>query len=85
MFSKPPMDSVPSLIALVRVESLQSLATMSRLYAARSFDVAGKRVEAVAQYRAVLARPDIYDSHDKAKRGLTEPFRLKDKEKKVSE
>ena len=31
MFSKPPIDSVPSLMALVRVESLQSLATMSRL------------------------------------------------------
>ena len=31
MFSKPPMDSVPSLIALVRVESLQLEATMSRL------------------------------------------------------
>ncbi|HEY0547691.1 MAG TPA: hypothetical protein VGC91_20080 [Pyrinomonadaceae bacterium] len=62
-----------------------TLATMSRLYAARSFDLAGKRSEALAQYRAVLARPDIYDSHDKAKHGLSEPFKLKDREKKVSE
>ena len=31
IFSKPPMDSVPSLMALVRVESLQSAAEMLRL------------------------------------------------------
>lgn len=62
-----------------------TLSTMSRLYAARSFDLAGKRAEALAQYRAVLARPDVYDSHDKAKHGLSEPFKLKEKEKKVSE
>ncbi|MBV9210786.1 MAG: hypothetical protein JOZ52_09170 [Acidobacteria bacterium] len=62
-----------------------NLATMSRLYAARSFDLAGKRAEALAQYRAVLARPEVYDSHDKAKKGLSQPFKMKDKEKKVSE
>jgi hypothetical protein len=60
-------------------------ATMSRLYAARSFDLAGKRNEALAQYRAVLNRPDVYDSHEQAKRGLSEPYKLKDKEKRVSE
>ncbi len=60
-------------------------ATMSRLYAARSYDLAGKRSEALAQYRAVLNRPDVYDTHEKAKKGLSEPYKLKDKEKKVSE
>jgi hypothetical protein len=63
----------------------QSLATMSRLYAARSYDLAGKRDDALAQYKIVLTRPDIYDSHENAKRGLREPYKMKAKEKKVSE
>ena len=62
-----------------------NLATMSHLYAARSLDMAGKRNEALAQYRMVLSRADIYDSHADAKRGLSEPFRLKPSQKKVSE
>ena len=51
------------------------LATMSRLRAAQALDLAGKRDEALEQYKAVLARPNIYDSHEEAKRGLREPFR----------
>ena len=52
------------------------LATMACLYAAHAFDVAGKRNEALAQYRAVLARPNVYDSHDLAEKGLREPFKM---------
>ena len=52
------------------------LATMAYLYAARSLDVAGKREEALAQYRAVLARPNVYDSHDLAQKGLRTPFKM---------
>jgi hypothetical protein len=51
------------------------LATMSRLRAAQALDLAGKRGEALEQYKAVLARPNIYDSHEEAKRGLREPFK----------
>jgi hypothetical protein len=51
------------------------LATMSRLRAAQSLDLAGKRNDALEQYKAVLARPNIYDSHEEAKRGLREPFK----------
>ena len=51
------------------------LATMSRLRAAQSLDVAGKRAEALTQYKEVLARPNVYDSHEEAKRGLKEPFK----------
>jgi tetratricopeptide (TPR) repeat protein len=62
----------------------QSLGTLSRLYAARSLDLSGKRNEALVQYRSVLTRPDVYDSHADAKRGLSEPFKLKPSQKKVS-
>ena len=53
----------------------EGLATMSHLYAAHALDLAGKRNEALAQYRAVLARPKVYDAHDQAQSGLKEPFK----------
>jgi predicted Zn-dependent protease len=51
------------------------LVTMAHLYAARAYDTGGKRDEALAQYKAVLARPNIYDAHDSAKRGLQKAYR----------
>lgn len=51
------------------------LVTMAHLYAARALDMAGKRNEALSQYRQVLTRPDIYSAHDAAKKGLREPYR----------
>jgi tetratricopeptide (TPR) repeat protein len=53
-----------------------SMVTRARLRAAQAFDVAGRREEAVTQYKAVLALPDIFDSHEDAKRGLKEPYKL---------
>ena len=55
----------------------QGLATMAHLYAARALDLAGKRNDAVTQYRAVLARPNVYDAHDQAQAGLKEAFKKK--------
>jgi len=52
-----------------------SMVTRSKLRAAQALDVAGKREEAVTQYKAVLARPNLYDSHEDAKRGLKEPYK----------
>jgi tetratricopeptide (TPR) repeat protein len=52
-----------------------TLVTMAHLYAARAFDLAGKREDALSQYREVLARPDIYAAHEEAKKGLRQPFR----------
>ena len=51
--------------------------TVSRahLRAAQSFDLAGKRNEALVEYRVVLSRPNIYDSYDQARRGQKEPYR----------
>jgi tetratricopeptide (TPR) repeat protein len=51
--------------------------TVSRahLRAAQSFDLAGKRNEALAEYRVVLSRPNVDDSYDQARRGQKEPYR----------
>jgi hypothetical protein len=55
----------------------QGLATMAHLYAARALDLAGKRNDAMTQYRAVLSRPNVYDAHDQAQSGLKEAFKKK--------
>jgi tetratricopeptide (TPR) repeat protein len=51
-----------------------NLATVSRLRAAQMYDLAGERQEALAQYKAVLARPNVYDTRQQAERGLSKPF-----------
>ncbi len=63
-------------LAATKVERAeQGLVTMAHLYAARAYDVGGKRDEALEQYKAVLARPNVYDAHDSAKRGLRQAYR----------
>lgn len=52
------------------------LVTMAHLFAGHALDAAGRRNEALAEYRAVLARPNVYDAHDLAKKGLKEPFKV---------
>ncbi len=62
-------------IAATKTERAEAaLVTMAHLYAARAFDLAGKRNDALSQYREVLTRPDIYAAHDEARKGLKEPF-----------
>lgn len=53
-----------------------ALVTMAHLQAGRALDLAGKRNEAMSHYKVVLTRPDIYDAHDGAKKGLREPYKL---------
>jgi tetratricopeptide (TPR) repeat protein len=63
-------------ILATKVEGAEpSLVTMSHLYAARALDLAGKRNDAMSHYRTVLTRPDIFDAHDGAKKGLREPYK----------
>lgn len=64
-------------LVVVRRSSEVGLASMARLRAAHTLDLAGRRREALDEYRAVLAAPDVYNSHDEAKRGLREPYRVK--------
>jgi 23S rRNA A1618 N6-methylase RlmF len=52
------------------------MVTRARLRHAQALDLAGRRDEAVTQYKAVLARPNVYDSHEDARRGLKEPYKL---------
>ncbi|HEY8185872.1 MAG TPA: hypothetical protein VIF64_07370 [Pyrinomonadaceae bacterium] len=49
--------------------------SMAHLRAAQAFDVAGKRNEALGQYRLVLSRPNIYDLYDQARRGQKQPYK----------
>src|SRR5215216_300875 len=63
-------------LAATKVDRAEpGLITMAHLYAARSYDVAGKRDEALAQYKEVLARPNVYDAHEEAKRGLRQAYK----------
>jgi tetratricopeptide (TPR) repeat protein len=55
----------------------QTITTMAHLYAAQAFDLAGKRDDALKEYKIVLSRTDVYDAHDLAKKGLKEPFKIK--------
>src|SRR5678809_92459 len=67
-------------LAVTRVDRAEAgLITMAHLYAARSYDVAGKRNEALAQYKEVLARPNVYDAHDEAKKGLRQAYKSESK------
>jgi tetratricopeptide (TPR) repeat protein len=64
-------------LAATKVEPADAaLVTMAHLNAARALDLSGKREDALAQYKQVLARPNIYDAHDEAKKGLRQPFRV---------
>ena len=65
------------LLAAATVPNAESsMVTRARLRAAQALDVAGRREEALTQYKAVLALPDVFDSHEDAKRGLKEPYKL---------
>lgn len=52
-----------------------NFATVARLRAAQSLDLAGRREAALAEYKVVLARPNVYDSLEEARRGVREPYR----------
>ena len=63
-------------LAATKVDRAEAgLITMAHLYAGRSYDVAGKREEALAQYKEVLARPNVYDAHEEAKKGLRQAYK----------
>lgn len=56
-----------------------NLATLALLRAGQVSDLAGNREQALARYREVLARPNVYDTREQAERGLKKPFERKDR------
>lgn len=64
------------LFAAAAAKAQEQLITTSRLRAAQALDLAGQRSEALAQYRLVAARPNVYDSRSAAERGLHEQYKL---------
>jgi len=71
-----PERAAKEFLATTKVERAEpGLVTMAHLFAAHAFDLLGKRDDALSQYKEVLARPNIYDAHDEAKKGLRQPFK----------
>lgn len=78
MTAGQPERAAKEFMAAAQVPGAQEgLATMAYLYAARALDLVGKRNDALTQYRAVLARPNVYDAHEQAQAGMKEAFKKK--------
>ena len=68
--------AVAEFLAAAKTEGAdEGLATMAYLSAAQSLDASNKRSEALGQYRLVLSRPDVYDAHSQARKGLAQPYK----------
>ena len=77
-----PEPAVKEFLAIVaNVGAEPVLRTMGRLRAAQSMDVAGRRRDALVEYRAVLESPKTYNAHEEARRGLREPYRKRASER----
>ena len=79
LLSGQPQRATEEFLAAARqVDGEPGLTTLARLRAAQSMDVAGKRREALAEYRTVLLLARSDRSQDAAKRGLRKPYRIMD-------
>lgn len=75
-----PDQATREFLAAAAVEGAEpGLATMAHLCAAQSLDTERKRSEALAQYQTVLNRPDVYDAHEEARKGMRAPFKAEAK------
>jgi len=75
MLLAQPEGAARQFLAAAASGAEAGLVTRAHLRAAQSFDFAGKRNEALAEYRIVLTRPNTQDSLEQARRGLREPYR----------
>lgn len=55
--------------------AVAELVTQARLRTGQMLDRLGRRSEAVAEYQEVLRRPNVFDSHELAKKYLKKPFK----------
>lgn len=71
-----PVRAAEEFLAATAVRRADAgMVSRAHLLAAQAFDLAGKRNEALAEYRIVLSRPSVHDSHDQARRGLKKPYK----------
>jgi tetratricopeptide (TPR) repeat protein len=56
--------------------SEDGLASMAYLNAGQMLDVLGRRQQAISEYRKVLDRDNVYDSHDQARNYIKSPYRI---------
>ena len=75
LLSQPERAARQFLAATTLAGAEAELITRAHLRAAQSFDLAGKRNEALAEYRIVVTRPNTRDSLEQARRGLKEPYK----------
>ena len=75
LLGQPEHAAKEFLAATVVSGAEPGLVTRAHLRAAQAFDLAGKRNEALTEYRIALSRPNIYDSLEQARRGLKEPYK----------
>ncbi|MFN0084010.1 MAG: tetratricopeptide repeat protein [Blastocatellia bacterium] len=67
-------------LAVPQVKDAEAaLATLSLLRAAQVYDLAGQRTDAIKQYQAVLARPNVYDTREQAEKGIKQPYQPREK------
>jgi tetratricopeptide (TPR) repeat protein len=74
-FGQPARAATEFLAATGKANDQSSLTSMARVRAAQALDLAGKRREALLEYRAVLEGPRFQRSYDEARRGLDQPYR----------
>jgi len=71
-----PERAVQQFLAAAKVGGAETvLFTRAHLRAGQSLDLAGKRNEALSEYRIVVTRPNTYNSLEQARRGLKEPYK----------
>ncbi len=75
LLGQPERAARQFLAATIVAGAEAELITRAHLRAAQSFDLAGKRNEALAEYRIVIMRPNTHESLEQARRGLKEPYK----------
>jgi len=71
-----PENAAKQFLAATTIhEAENELVTRAHLRAGQSFDLAGKRDAALAEYRSVISRPNLHDLQEQARRGLKEPYK----------
>jgi tetratricopeptide (TPR) repeat protein len=53
----------------------RDLISLAHLKLGQTHDLGGRREAALDEYKTVLARPNVYDSHDQAKNGTKKPYK----------